>query len=365
MIVSSNEKIKILYVDDEANNLVGFRATFRHDYNVLTANSADEGIALLDKHPDTKIIFCDQRMPGKTGVQFFEEVSALYPNPIRMLLTGYVDIESVIKAINQGHIYRFLTKPWQEADVRSAIEEGYKYYIASSLLFAKNQELQKANEELDKFAYSVTHDIRGPIVSMTGALELMKNTDDITEIRQIISLMEESADKVTDLIENIHAYYSLKRGDINIEEIDFKTLLGEIVAIHRINAKLQKVAINTTVKQEETFRNDKVILQLIINNLLSNALKYQRIKAVDKFVSISVIVEKGQVIMEMEDNGIGIEERYFEDIFKMFFRATKESTGAGFGLYNVKDALNKLQGTITVASTVGAGTKFTVSIPTK
>lgn len=359
------EKIKILYVDDEANNLVGFKATYRHDYDILTAISADEGLNVLGKHPDIKIILCDQRMPQKTGVQFFEEVSKLYPNPVRMLLTGYVDIESVIKAINHGHIYRFLTKPWQEVDVRAAIEEGYKYYTTSSLLFAKNQELQKANEELDKFAYSVTHDIRGPIVSMTGALELMKNTDDINEIRQIISLMEESADKVTDLIENIHAYYSLKRGDINIEDVDFKILLSEIVAIHRINATLKNTAINITVKQDEVFRNDRVILQLIINNLLSNALKYQQINATNKFVSISIAVEKGQAVMEIEDNGIGIDEQHFDDIFKMFFRATKESTGAGFGLYNVKDALNKLQGTITVTSKLGVGTKFIVSIPSK
>lgn len=363
--MSSTEKIKILYVDDEANNLVGFKATYRHDYDILTANSADEGMALLDKHPDVKIILCDQRMPGKTGVQFFEEVSKLHPNPIRMLLTGYVDIESVIKAINQGHIYRFLTKPWQEADVRSAIEEGYKYYVTSSLLFAKNQELQKANEELDKFAYSVTHDIRGPIVSMTGALELMKNMDDINEMKQIISLMEESADKVTDLIENIHAYYSLKRGDINIEDVDFTTLLNEVTAIHKINAELKNITITTSVRQDETFRNDRIILQLIINNLLSNALKYQQINEPDKFVRISITVEKGQAVIEVEDNGIGIDEQHLDNIFKMFFRATKESTGAGFGLYNVKDALDKLQGTIGVTSKLNAGTKFIATIPSK
>ena len=352
-------------MDDELNNLVGFKATYRHDYEILTAISADEGMVMLEKHPDIKIILSDQRMPEKTGVQFFEEVSKRYPNPVRMLLTGYVDIESVIKAINHGHIYRFLTKPWQEVDVRAAIEEGYKYYTTSSLLFVKNQELQKANEELDKFAYSVTHDIRGPIVSITGALELMKNTDDLQEIRQIISLMEESAGKVTDLIENIHAYYSLKRGELNIEDIDFQTLLNELVAIHKVNASLQNISITTSVKQEGVFRNDKIILQLIINNLLSNALKYQQKDEPNKFVRISAVVEKGRAIIDVEDNGIGIEEEHLNDIFKMFFRATQESTGAGFGLYNVKDALSKLQGTIEVTSKLGTGTKFMATIPTK
>ena len=100
--MSKPEKIKVLYVDDEANNLVGFKATFRLDYNVFVANSADEGIDMLEKNPDIKVILCDQRMPGKTGVQFFEEVSARYPAPVRMLLTGYTDIESVINAIIIG-----------------------------------------------------------------------------------------------------------------------------------------------------------------------------------------------------------------------------------------------------------------------
>lgn len=338
---------------------------FRHDYQVLTAQSADEGLEIVKAHPDVKIIFCDQRMPGKTGVQFFREVSRQFPEPVRMLITGYVDIESVIGAINEGHVYRYLTKPWQEVEVRSAIEEGYKYYTTSSMLSAKINELQEANAELDKFTYSVTHDIQGPVVSILGALRILKDLDNIHEIRNLTDMMIQSVEKVRDLITNIHEYYSVKRGNLNIVEIDFEIFLKELLFLHQVHAEIHRVSIRTDIVQAETFRSDLTVLQLIFNNLLTNAIKYYREGESQRKVEVRIRVDKGVAHIEIEDNGIGIDPRYTDSIFDMFFRATKESVGSGFGLYNVKDGLNKLNGTIAVTSEVGVGTNFVLSIPTK
>ncbi len=359
------EKIKVLYIDDEANNLVSFKAMFRHDYQVLVAGSAEAGLEIVEQHPDLKIIFCDQRMPEKTGVQFFREIAHKYPAPVRMLITGYVDIESVINAINHGHVYRYLTKPWREEDVRSAIEEGFKYYATSSMLNIKIRELQETNAELDKFTYSVTHDIRGPVVSILGALQIMKNLDSVEEMKELLEMMEQSAEKVKDLITNIHAYYNLKRGNLNIQDIRFMELTEELVHLHNIDANLNRVIIHTDIEQEEVFRSDLTVLQLIFNNLLTNAIKYQRREETNKYVNLKIRVHRGNTEIVIEDNGIGIEPEYTEDIFEMFFRATKESVGSGFGLYNVKDALNKLNGTIRVESAVDEGTRFFITIPTK
>lgn len=359
------EKIKVLYIDDEANNLVSFKAMFRHDYQVLVAGSAEAGLEIVEQHPDLKIIFCDQRMPEKTGVQFFREIAHKYPAPVRMLITGYVDIESVINAINHGHVYRYLTKPWREEDVRSAIEEGFKYYATSSMLNIKIRELQETNAELDKFTYSVTHDIRGPVVSILGALQIMKNLDSVEEMKELLEMMEQSAEKVKDLITNIHAYYNLKRGNLNIQDIRFMELTEELVHLHNIDANLNRVIIRTDIEQEEVFRSDLTVLQLIFNNLLTNAIKYQRREETNKYVNLKIRVHRGNAEIVIEDNGIGIEPEYTEEIFEMFFRATKESVGSGFGLYNVKDALNKLNGTIRVESSVDEGTRFFITIPTK
>ena len=243
-----------MYVDDELNNLVGFKATFRIDYNVLTANSANEASEMLDKNPDIKVILCDQRMPDKTGVQFFEEITARHPAPVRMLLTGYTDIESVIAAINRGNIYRYITKPWQETDIRSAIEEGYKYYVTTSMLRVKNDELQSAYDELDKFAYSVTHDMRGPILSVLGAVDLAKNAKDMDEVSEILGMMEKSIERVDSFIQNMHEYYNLKRGELQIRDINFESVINELKDLYDIGARVDHIQFNIKIQQPENYQ---------------------------------------------------------------------------------------------------------------
>ncbi|MBS1772402.1 MAG: response regulator [Bacteroidetes bacterium] len=120
-------KINILYVDDEQNNLVSFKATFRIKYNVFTAISGEEAIKVLENHP-IEIIITDQRMPNMTGVQFLESIIEKYPDPIRILLTGYADLNAVIDAVNKGKIFHYLTKPWNEEELEMTIVRAYDVY---------------------------------------------------------------------------------------------------------------------------------------------------------------------------------------------------------------------------------------------
>lgn len=363
--MSKPDKIKVLYIDDEVNNLIGFKATFRIDYNVITAASADEGREMLEKHPDVKVILCDQRMPHKTGVQFFEEITTRYPAPVRMLLTGYTDIESVINAINKGHIFRYITKPWQETDIRSAIEEGYKYFVTTSMLNVKNEELQKAYDELDKFAYSVTHDMRGPILSSLGAIELAKSSEDLNEVKEVLDMMEKALTRMDAFIQSMHEYYNIKRGELQIQEIDFDGLVEELRELFTVGARLDQTRFEIRLQQEAPFRSDALTLKIILNNLLSNAFKYQKKDGDSKFVELEINVSATGAVIYVRDNGIGIDEAHVSDIFNMFYRATSENVGSGFGLYNVKDALRKLNGSIQVNSKPQQGSEFKVEIPSK
>ena len=127
MLNSPEEKIKILYVDDEENNLQAFKATFRRDFKIFLALSADEGREIL-KSEDVHIIITDQRMPDETGVDFLTSIIPIYPDPIRVLLTGYTDIHAVIDAIYKGQIYHYLTKPWEEEYMRNVIQNAYEVY---------------------------------------------------------------------------------------------------------------------------------------------------------------------------------------------------------------------------------------------
>lgn len=140
---------RILYVDDEEQNLISFKATFRREYKVFTANSAQEGLSLLEKQP-VELIITDQRMPEMTGVQFLGEVRSLLPDTIRMVLTGYSDSDAIVDAINNGRVFRYITKPWDESELRQTIEnarELFKLRIKNKTLI---RELQQQVEEQEK-----------------------------------------------------------------------------------------------------------------------------------------------------------------------------------------------------------------------
>lgn len=121
------DKIKVLYVDDEEHNLMSFKATFRIKYKVHTALSGEEAIKILDSEP-IDIIITDQRMPNMTGVQFLESILDKHPDPMRILLTGYADLNAVIDAVNKGKIFHYLTKPWNEEELDMTILRAYDIY---------------------------------------------------------------------------------------------------------------------------------------------------------------------------------------------------------------------------------------------
>jgi response regulator RpfG family c-di-GMP phosphodiesterase len=123
------DKIKVLYVDDEENNLFSFKATFRLKYQVFTAISGAQGLEVLNANPDIHVILTDQRMPEMTGVDFLQSILSLHPDPIRILLTGYADLQASIDAVNKGKIFHYLSKPWNEEEVDMTIQKGLEIYL--------------------------------------------------------------------------------------------------------------------------------------------------------------------------------------------------------------------------------------------
>ncbi|WP_374165956.1 response regulator [Arcticibacter sp. MXS-1] len=144
----SDKKISILYVDDEENNLISFKATFRLKYQVYTAISGDDAIKILETKP-VDIIVTDQRMPNMTGVEFLEKVLVKYPDPMRILLTGYADMGAVVDAVNKGKIFHYLTKPWNEKELDSTIERAYQVYKEKLEIKEMNGKLALSNDQLE------------------------------------------------------------------------------------------------------------------------------------------------------------------------------------------------------------------------
>ncbi|HEY9534969.1 MAG TPA: response regulator [Mucilaginibacter sp.] len=144
----ADKKISVLYVDDEENNLFSFKAVFRIKYQVYTAISGDEALKILAEKP-VQVIITDQRMPAMTGVEFLEKVIPLYPDPIRLLLTGYADMNAVVDAINKGKIFHYLTKPWNEEELDMTINRAYEAYLQRIKLKQENEKLGMSNEQLE------------------------------------------------------------------------------------------------------------------------------------------------------------------------------------------------------------------------
>lgn len=362
--MEQQHKLKILYIDDEINNLTAFKAAFRFNYDIINAISAAEAFVLLKEHKDVVAILCDQRMPEMTGIEFFEKVRFDYPNPVRILVTGYTDLEDVVNAINRGHIFRYIKKPWAETDIISAIEEANSYYQARMTLIVQNEALKKAYRELDRFAYSVTHDLKGPIVSSIELINLIDSVDE-KERDFILSLVKNSLKKLDQFVVNIFDYYKLKQGEITIEKIDFNEFIEDQKQINATAIKLNNITFDCKVNQPVEFFSGKIAVQIILNNLIGNAIKYQKKDADYKYIWVDVNVSKGVAQITIKDNGIGIEEEYLPNIFDIFYRATTAEMGNGIGLYNVKDAIAKLGGDIKVKSKHNEGTEFVVTLPSK
>ncbi|POY35217.1 two-component system response regulator [Solitalea longa] len=144
----TDEQITILYIDDEPHNLTAFKAAFRREYTIFIAESAAEGRKILDNN-DIHILITDQRMPNITGIEFLESILEIHPNPIRMLLTGYADISAVIDAINKGQVYRYISKPWDEQELRQNIKNGYDVYMLRKKNKQLTEDLASANDQLE------------------------------------------------------------------------------------------------------------------------------------------------------------------------------------------------------------------------
>lgn len=357
-----SNKIHVLYLDDEDNNLNSFKASLRRDFKIFTALNAEEGLEIAQTE-EIHVVIADQRMPGMTGVEFFEHLVKFKPDPIRILLTGYSDIASVIDAINKGEVYRFIDKPWNLEQIKNAIKNAADIYFTRKELKEKNSRLKKMHSEMNQFVYSLSHELRGPLMSISGVSKLAKMECADSTILEYFEMIDSATVKLDDFIYKMLDFYRSTKIDNVITKIDFKELLQQQYEAYKNKWDLSGLSIETSVVQQETFRSDEAKLRVIFNNLFSNAYKFQKEENEEKFIHIQVEVRDGQALIMVEDNGIGIDEKYIDGVFELFHRATQKNVGSGIGLYMVKESVEQLEGEIELKSELGEGTLFKITIP--
>lgn len=356
-------KTKVLYVDDEKSNLVSFKASFRQEFDVLIASSAAEGLEMLENELDTHVVIADQRMPEMTGVQFLAEIRPRYPDIVRILLTGYSDIEAVIGAINKGQVYRYINKPWDYENIRIALRNAREIYDTKKELKEKNRRLEKALKELDQFVYSVSHDIRAPLTSIQGIINLALLESTENSSKEYFEMIKSMVDKLDTFVHQVIDYYYGNRHNKNFDEIDFASLMENITEGYQYDPETKDIDIRVKLDIKEPFVSNKIKMRIILANLIANSIKYQREDNGDKWVRVEITTDKEKANILVEDNGIGIEKEQLERVFEMFHRASHKSIGSGLGLYIVKDSVESLDGDIKMSSQPDKGTKVEITLP--
>ena len=242
-------------------------------------------------------------------------------------------------------------------------ERTQELYEKNQDLTKVNAELLKVNKELDQFVYSVSHDLRAPIASMKGLVNLLR-MESSPETAQLYSqLISKNLDRLDFFIVEILELSRNSRLPLIKEPIKFNEIVENVFEEleHLGNAGLIRKIID--IPENNDFQSDKHRIVVIFRNILSNAIKYSMPKFKESFIQISVSSDKEGALIQVKDNGIGIEENHLPKVFEMFYRATDQQVGSGLGLYIVKEMVEKLDGSIGVQSQLGEGTTFTLKIP--
>jgi signal transduction histidine kinase len=225
-----------------------------------------------------------------------------------------------------------------------------------------NQELSKRNTELDNFVYSVSHDLRAPIASVLGLINLARKDKEPAMKDMYLDMINKSALQQDHFIKEILDQSRNSRLEVKREEIFFEPLIDETFSQLKFATTTGKsVEKIIQIKQEGPFYSDRWRLKVILNNIISNAIRYRNGK--DPVIKVNVEINGNIARLAIEDNGKGIEQEHLPNVYKMFYRATDDGAGSGLGLYIVKEAIDKLNGNIFIDSTVGEGTRVQLEIP--
>lgn len=225
-----------------------------------------------------------------------------------------------------------------------------------------NGELKKINSELDKFVYSASHDLRAPLASVLGLVSIARQ-DDKKNYETYLTMIEKSIQRLDGFINDIINFSRNARLEIVKEEIHFETVIHEVMDHLKYMDETNRILRIVTVTGHPYFHTDLRRLKIILSNLIGNAIKYHTQREVNSFIEIKVECDAQKAVIRIIDNGQGIAENHLASIFKMFYRANENSKGSGLGLYIVKETVEKIEGVITVTSTLGVGSEFTVTLP--
>ena len=386
----------LLIIDDEVEITKSLVRQFRKKYKVFTTTNAEDGFKILEKE-NIQVILSDERMPGMTGVEFFTKIKDKYPDVLKLILTGYSDIEAVIRAINDGQVFRYVTKPWNPIELDSIIKEAFDKYdlitqnrklmnglrelnqsleekvIARTLELERlNVKLSELNNEKNLYIGMVVHDLREPISTAINFSELMIEGNDTIDSASRLRYLKFIFDKCTFSNRLIHEFLDVSKIeagiiDLNCADQEYRSFVYDSIIQNKILAKNKLQEINIVAERNEYMVYfDKHKMKLVLDNLLSNAIKYS-------FPNTKIIIDisqkDNQIVTKIIDQGQGIPAEELSSLFNPFqtssVKPTANEKATGLGLAIVKKIIETHNGTINVNSVVGEGSTFSFTLPMK
>ncbi|MCB0365501.1 MAG: hybrid sensor histidine kinase/response regulator [Bdellovibrionaceae bacterium] len=346
-------KHSILCVDDEIDNVDALERIFRRHFRVLKATSGAEGLALLKEATDVAVIISDQRMPKMTGVEFLKKTIKTHPDAIRILLTGYTDIESVIDAINSGEVYRYLTKPWDSVDLANTINKAIEKFDLRRELVEKNKALEAALEELKsldqaktQFMVLINHELKTPLTVLLSFLELLQEGTLDDEQQVYVNRIDQSAKRLKTIIDEVLELVSAETGQIKISssKIDIQEMITDIHESWKLRLEGKSLGWSESIEVDK-IKTDRTLLVNILNRLIDNAVKFGT-KGSDVEIQVTCDSEADFCLFKVRNKGKAMTKNTIARVLKPFTLdedLLHHSKGLGMGL-SLSQALLKVLG---------------------
>jgi signal transduction histidine kinase len=379
----------LLVVDDEPDLVQSVQDLLRFDFRVLGATRATEGMRIMEREK-VDIVMTDQRMPEMTGVEFLKHLRERYPDTTRLLFTAYADIEAVTDAINQGSVYRYISKPWEPHELREVLRQAVEYHDLLTErkrllqeLQEKNRQLEAANAELLRgnelkkcFIKVASHELRTPLTIVMGLSDLAQRAEDVDPLlRDWLERIHLGSLRLNDRVDLMIKLLMADRFDrpLTPRAVDLGHLLrdsaSEVTTF--IEQRKQKLVVELpeilgTVHVEPDKLHDSVV------QLLVNAIKFTPDGGEIRLSARRLL--DGQAEITVADTGVGMDEisraRVFDPFFTRFDVSRHSSgvfefdrRGLGLGLTVVKAFVEMHGGQVRVDSEPGKGSTFTIVLP--
>ncbi|MEA3505024.1 MAG: ATP-binding protein [Bacteroidota bacterium] len=368
--------LNILVIDDEPGIRSGVSRILRNfkvdypfmdefiEFNVLEAETGEQGLEII-KEKEPEIILLDNKLPGMQGIEVLEHLKKMNSDSVVVMITSYASLELAIKATKDG-AHDFIPKPFTPQELRSSIETITKHIFLKNMTRRLNKEGKQIRFQ---FLSILSHELKAPINAIEGYLRMMNEKqfgENISSYKQIIDRCQTRTDGMRKLIMDMLDMTKLESGEStkDIKDINLIDSINNAVDTMQPFAIQKDVSIHVNVPKESIYHCDKEDMDIILNNLISNSIKYNKKNG---RVDVELTEDDNNIEIKISDTGIGITKEDISKLFSDFVRIknekTKKITGTGLGLSIVKKLTDSYNGTIKVSSIPDKGSTFVLSLP--